>query len=161
MAGLEDNYYGLMDTNVAGLPMNGLANIRTKYNGTVNPNTYKSTAYSGGAIDPTTAAVEAGNGSTAYVNPLLEVNNATGLFGLTNGYWNNMGQAAGLAGSTYNMYDSMFGNKADLYKQQIGNLKDQRAYNAQTIANQKKFKENIGSGFSGAFSNGLAASRVG
>ena len=55
----------------------------------------------------------------------------------------------------------MFGNKADLYKQQIGNLKDQRAYNAQTIANQKKFKENIGSGFSGAFSNGLAASRVG
>ena len=161
MAGLEDSYYGLMDTNAAGLPMNELANIRTKYNGTVNPNTYKSTAYSGGAINPTTAAVEAGNGSTAYVNPLLEVNNTTGLFGLTNGYWNNMGQAAGLAGSVYNMYDSMFGNKADLYKEEIGNLKDRRAYNAQTIANQKKFKENIGSGFSGAFSNGLAASRVG
>ena len=94
-------------------------------------------------------------------NPLTEVNNATGLFGLTNGYWKNMGQAAGLASTSYGLYDSMFGNKADLYKQQIGNLKDQRAYNAQIIANQKKFKENIGSGFSGAFSNGLAASRVG
>lgn len=161
MAGSEDNDYGLMDTNVAGLRMNKLADIRTEYNGTVNPNTYKSTAYSGGAIDPTTVAVKAGNGSTAYVNPLLEVNNATGLFGLTNGYWNNMGQAAGLAGGMYNMYDNMFGNKADLYKQQIGNLKDQRAYNAQAIADKKQFKSNIGSGFSGAFSNGLAASRVG
>ena len=94
-------------------------------------------------------------------NTHIDYANSAGLGGLTQGTWNNLGQAAGLAGGMYNMYDSMFGNKADLYKQQIGNLKDQRAYNAQTIANQKKFKENIGSGFSGAFSNGLAASRVG
>ena len=94
-------------------------------------------------------------------NAQIDYANSAGLGGLTQGQWNNAGQAAGLAGSTYNMYDSLFGNKADLYKQQIGNLKDQRAYNAQTIANQKKFKENVGSGFSGAFSNGLAASRVG
>ena len=94
-------------------------------------------------------------------NTQIDYANSAGLGGLTQGTWNNLGQAAGLAGGMYNMYDSMFGNKADLYKQQIGNLKDQRAYNAQTIANQKKFKENIGSGFSGAFSNGLAASRVG
>ena len=94
-------------------------------------------------------------------NTQIDYANSAGLGGLKQGTWNNLGQAAGLAGDMYNMYDSMFGNKADLYKQQIGNLKDQRAYNAQTIANQKKFKENIGSGFSGAFSNGLAASRVG
>lgn len=94
-------------------------------------------------------------------NTHIDYANSAGLGGLTQGTWNNLGQAAGLAGGMYNMYDNMFGNKADLYKQQIGNLKDQRAYNAQTIANQKKFKENIGSGFSGAFSNGLAASRVG
>lgn len=94
-------------------------------------------------------------------NTQIDYANSAGLGGLTQGQWNNAGQAAGLAGSMYNMYDSMFGNKADLYKQQIGNLKDQRAYNAQTIANQKQFKSNIGSGFSGAFSNGLAASRVG
>ena len=94
-------------------------------------------------------------------NTQIDYANSAGLGGLTQGTWNNLGQAAGLAGGMYNMYDNMFGNKADLYKEQIGNLKDQRAYNAQTIANQKKFKENIGSGFSGAFSNGLAASRVG
>ena len=94
-------------------------------------------------------------------NTQIDYANSAGLGGLTQGTWNNLGQGAGLAGGMYNMYDSMFGNKADLYKEQIGNLKDQRAYNAQTIANQKKFKENIGSGFSGAFSNGLAASRVG
>ena len=94
-------------------------------------------------------------------NPQIDYANSAGLGGLTQGTWKNLGQAAGLAGGMYNMYDSLFGNKADLYKQQIGNLKDQRAYNAQTIANQKQFKSNIGSGFSGAFSNGLAASRVG
>ena len=94
-------------------------------------------------------------------NAQIDYANSAGLGGLTQGTWNNLGQSAGLAGGIYNMYDSSFGNKADLYKEQIGNLKDQRAYNAQTIANQKKFKENIGSGFSGAFSNGLAASRVG
>lgn len=94
-------------------------------------------------------------------NTHIDYANSAGLGGLTQGTWNNLGQGVGLAGGMYNMYDSLFGNKADLYKQQIGNLKDQRAYNAQTIANQKKFKENIGSGFSGAFSNGLAASRVG
>ena len=103
-----------------------------------------------------TSAVPALTGNTQ-----IDYANSAGLGGLTQGTWNNLGQGAGLAGGMYNMYDSLFGNKADLYKQQIGNLKDQRAYNAQTIANQKKFKENIGSGFSGAFSNGLAASRVG
>ena len=94
-------------------------------------------------------------------NTQIDYANSAGLGGLTQGTWNNLGQGAGLAGSMYNMYDSMFGNKADLYKQQIGNLKDQRAYNAQTSANQKQFKSKIGSGCSGAFSNGLAASRVG
>ena len=94
-------------------------------------------------------------------NTQIDYANSAGLGGLTQGTWNNLGQGAGLAGSAYNIYDSLLGNKADLYKEQIGNLKDQRAYNRQTIANQKKFKENIGAGFSGAFSNGLAASRVG
>lgn len=94
-------------------------------------------------------------------NTQIDYANSAGLGGLTQGQWNNLGQGAGLAGGMYNMYDSLFGNKADLYKQQIGNLKDQRAYNAQAIADKKQFKSNIGSGFSGAFSNGLAASKVG
>ena len=94
-------------------------------------------------------------------NTQIDYANSAGLGGITQGQWNNAGQAAGLAGGVYNMYDSLFGNKADLYKQQIGNLKDQRAYNAQAIADKKQFKSNIGSGFSNAFSGGLAASRVG
>lgn len=92
-------------------------------------------------------------------NTQIDYANSSGLGGFTQGQWNNVGQAAGLAGGMYNMYDSLFGNKADLYKQQIGNLKDQRAYNAQTIADKKQFKANVGSGFSGAFSGGLAASQ--
>lgn len=117
--------------------------------------------------DEQAALVEGFNNLNAPAAPALTGNtqidyaNSAGLGGLTQGKWNNLGQAAGLAGSMYNMYDNLFGNKADLYKQQIGNLKDQRAYNAQAIADKKEFKSNIGSGFSGAFSNGLAASRVG
>ena len=94
-------------------------------------------------------------------NTHIDYANSPGLGRITQGQWNNVGQAAGLAGGLYNMYDGLFGNKADLYKQQIGNLKDQRAYNAQAIADKKQFKSNMGSGFSGAFSNGLAASKVG
>ena len=92
-------------------------------------------------------------------NVQIDYANSPGLGGLTQGTWNNLGQGVGLAGGMYNMYDSLFGNKADLYKEQIGNLKDQRAYNAQTIADKKQFKSNIGAGFSGAFSGGLAASQ--
>ena len=94
-------------------------------------------------------------------NTQIDYANSAGLGGLTQGQWNNAGQAVGLAGSAYNIYDSLWGNKADLYKEQIGNLRDQRDYNRQAIANQKQFKSNIGAGFSSAFSNGLAASRVG
>lgn len=87
-------------------------------------------------------------------NPMLEYSNAPGMFGLTNGEWNNIGQMAGLAGAGYNIYDSLFGNKAKLFKEQIGSLKDQRAHNKQLIADRKQFKSNIGSGLSGAFANG-------
>ena len=87
-------------------------------------------------------------------NPMLDYNNAEGLFGLTNGTWNNLGQVAGLAGAGYNLYDNLFGNKAELFKEQIGSLKDQRAHNNQLIADRKQFKSNIGSGFSGSFANG-------
>ena len=87
-------------------------------------------------------------------NQLLDYSNEEGLFGLTNGTWNGLGQMAGLAGAGYNIYDGLFGNKADLYKEQIGSLKDQRAHNNQLIADRKQFKSNIGSGLSGAFANG-------
>ena len=87
-------------------------------------------------------------------NPMLDYNNAEGLFGLTNGTWNNLGQMAGLAGAGYNVYDGLFGNKAKLFEEQIGSLKDQRAHNNQLIADRKQFKSNIGSGLSGSFANG-------
>ena len=87
-------------------------------------------------------------------NLTLDHSNAEGMFGLTNGTWNNLGQMAGLAGAGYNIYDGLFGNKAQLYKEQIGSLKDQRAHNNQLIADRKQFKNNIGSGLSGSFANG-------
>ena len=87
-------------------------------------------------------------------NQLLDHSNAEGMFGLTNGTWNSMGQMAGLAGAGYNIYDGLFGNKSKLFKEQIGSLKDQRAHNNQLIADRKQFKSNIGSGLSGSFANG-------
>ena len=87
-------------------------------------------------------------------NPMLGYNNAEGLFGLTNGTWNNMGQAAGLLGTGYGLYDSILGNKSKLFKEQMGMLKDQRKHNNQLIADRKQFKGNIGSGLANAFANG-------
>ena len=87
-------------------------------------------------------------------NPMLDYNNAEGLFGMSNGTWNNLGQMAGIAGAGYNLYDSLLGNKADLFKEQIGSLKDQRKHNNQLIADRKQFKGNIGSGLANAFANG-------
>ena len=87
-------------------------------------------------------------------NTLLDYSNAEGMFGLTNGAWNNLGQLADLGGVGYNLYDNILGNKADLFKEQIGSLKDQRAHNKQLIADRKQFKGNIGSGLANAFANG-------
>ena len=92
------------------------------------------------------------SGSTG--NQLLDYSNADGMFGLTNGTWNNLGQISGLAGAGYNIYDGLLGNKSKLFKEQIGSLKDQRAHNNQLIADRKQFKSNIGSGLSGSFANG-------
>ena len=87
-------------------------------------------------------------------NPMLDYNNAEGLFGLTNGTWNNLGQMAGIAGAGYELYDNLLGNKSKLFKEQIGSLKDQRAHNKQLIADRKQFKSNMGSGLANAFANG-------
>lgn len=84
----------------------------------------------------------------------LEYSNAPGLFGLSNGTWNNIGQFAGLVGPTFKLYDGLLGNSSKLFKEQIGSLKDQRAHNNQLIADRKQFKSNIGSGLSGSFANG-------
>ena len=93
-------------------------------------------------------------GPSSTGNLTLDYSNAEGMFGLTNGAWNNLGQIAGLAGAGYNIYDGLFGNKSKLFKEQIGSLKDQRAHNNQLIADRKQFKSNIGSGLSGSFANG-------
>lgn len=94
------------------------------------------------------------NPSSTTGNQLLDYSNKEGMFGLTNGSWNNLGQIAGLAGAGYNIYDGLYGNKSKLFKEQIGSLKDQRAHNNQLIADRKQFKSNIGSGLSGSFANG-------
>ena len=93
------------------------------------------------------------NPSSSSTNPMLGYNNAEGLFGLTNGTWNNMGQAAGLLGTGYGLYDSILGNKSKLFKEQMGMLKDQRAQNKKMIADRETYKQNIGSGLANAFAS--------
>ena len=92
-------------------------------------------------------------GPSSTGNPTLDYSNAEGMFGLTNGTWNNLGQISGLAGAGYKLYDGLYGNTSKLFKEQIGSLKDQRANNNQLIADRKQFKSNIGSGLSGSFAN--------
>lgn len=87
-------------------------------------------------------------------NQLLDYSNAEGLFGLTNGTWDDLGQLSGLIGTGEKLYSNLIGNNAKLFKEQIGSLKDQRAHNNQLIADRKQFKSNIGSGLSGSFANG-------
>ena len=149
--------------NLLGIPLDQLGTVstRTNYAKSYSTDAPKSAAYVNG-VAPVGTDISTNN-VPAYLSPMAELNNQEGLFGLTNGYWNNLGQAAGLAGTTYGLYDSLLGNKANLFKEQMGMLKDQRASNAETMANRRKFKENIGGGFSNAFGGGLAAStaRVG
>ena len=89
--------------------------------------------------------------TTSSPNPLTDYNNQSGLFGLSNGMWNNVGQAADLFGTGYKLVDGLFGNSSKLFKEQLGMLKDQRANNKRLIANNEKFKANIGSGLANAF----------
>jgi len=53
----------------------------------------------------------------------------------------------GLAG----LYSNLWGDKADLFDEQIGMLRDQRKYNQDMIKNREEFKQNIGSGLASAF----------
>ena len=93
-------------------------------------------------------------GQSSTGNPLLDYSNEEGLFGFSNGTWNSLGQLSGLLGAGEKMYSNLIGNNSKLFKEQIGNLKDQRANNNQLVADRKQFKSNIGSGLSGAFANG-------
>lgn len=98
--------------------------------------------------------------STGHINPMIEYGNQTGLGGLTNSTWNNMGQAAGLAGTAFNVYDNLWGNKADMYKTQMNAMKQNMANIAEDRANHKAFVGNFGSGVNSALGGGLAASAV-
>ena len=86
-------------------------------------------------------------------NTYLDYSNSPGLLGISQGNWQNIGQVAGLAGTTYGLYDALAGNKSKLFKEQLGMLKDQRAANQEMLANKRTFNDT----WSNA-SNGLAAS---
>lgn len=117
-------------------------------------------------LDPGSVVSSSMDASTSgYVNPMIEYGNQSGLFGLNNSTWNNMGQAAGLAGTTFNVYDNLWGNKADMYKTQMAAMKQNMANVKEDRANHQTYVANIGGGFNSAFKpgSGLAASasRVG
>lgn len=86
-------------------------------------------------------------------NAYIDYSNSPGLLGFSQGQWNNFGQATGLAGTAYGLYDSIWGNKSKLFKEQLGMLKEQRAANQEMLANKRKFNETWANS-----SNSLAAS---
>lgn len=93
-------------------------------------------------------------------NSYIDYSNAPGMFGLNNGQWNNLGQLSGLAGTAFNVYDNLWGNKADMYKTQMAAMKQNMANIAEDRANRKAFVGNFGSGVNSALGGGLAASAV-
>ena len=131
----------------------------------------ESVLYQGGTpglnIGDTISVLKPGTtpGVTPNVNPYTEYSNQIGLLGQTNGWWNNMGQAAGLAGTGIGIWNDTIGPKAQLYKTQMSAMKQNMANVAADRAKHQTYVANIGGGFNSAFKpgSGLAASapRVG
>lgn len=147
-----------------GISTSNLGSINTRTNlsqgyDNVSP---KSTVYAGG-VAPVGTDTSSASGVPTYLNPYTEYGNTEGLFGLTNNTWNNLGQAAGLAGTAYSLYDNILGNKAEMYKLQKSAMKQNMANIAEDRANHQKFVGNFGGAFNTAFkpaaaNSGLAAS---
>lgn len=91
----------------------------------------------GNLMDPSTV----GSSTNTMVNPMDTYLNSEGMFGLTNNQWGNLGQMSGLAGTAYGLYDALAGNKAKLFKEQLGMLREQRAANQEMLGNKRKFNE--------------------
>lgn len=137
----------------------GEINTRTNLAKSYENTAPKSVVYSGG-IAPAGTDVSDTKKTTEYLNPYTEYSNQEGLFGLTNGYWNNIGQASGLAGTAYNLYDNILGNKAQMFDTQMKAMKQNMANVKEDRAAHKAFQNNLGSGFNQAMGSGLAASVV-
>jgi hypothetical protein len=81
-----------------------------------------------------------------------------GIGGLTKGGLQDIGMGANLLGTGYDLYSNLFGDKHDMFKTQMGALKQNMANIAQDRANHQTYVNNIGGGFNSAFGKGLAAS---
>ena len=77
--------------------------------------------------------------------------------GLTKGGLQDIGIGANLLGTGYDLYSNLLGDKHDMFKTQMGALKQNMANIAQDRANHQTYVKNIGGGFNSAFGNGLAA----
>ena len=106
--------------------------------GTWTPEQWQAFGLGGGTVGSGNELVSAGT-TPAIVNPYQQFANSLGLGGISQGSWNNMGQAAGLAGTALNLYDQTLGNSAQLAKEKIGMLKEQRAANQEALANHRAF----------------------
>jgi hypothetical protein len=78
--------------------------------------------------------------------------------GLTKGGLQDIGMGANLLGTGYDLYSNLLGDKHDMFKTQMGALKQNMANIAQDRANHQTYVNNIGGGFNSAFGKGLAAS---
>ena len=127
------------------------------YNSAINqwsPEQWQQFGASGGVIDGNNNLV-----GGSMDNPMTSYLNTSGLGGITQGNWNNMGQAAGLAGTAYGLYDSLFGQSAKKNKLQMEGLRQNIDFAKKANDSHYKFTGNIGKGFEGAFpGGGLAAS---
>lgn len=66
----------------------------------------------------------------------------------------SLGDLTDLGSLAFGAYDQLFGNKADLFKEQLGLLRDKRAANNEALANTRLVNKNLAEGFN----KGLAGS---
>jgi hypothetical protein len=77
--------------------------------------------------------------------------------GLTKGGLQDIGMGANILGAGYDLSSNLFGDKHDMFKTQMGALKQNMANIKEDRANHQTYIKNIGGGFNSAFGNGLAA----
>lgn len=103
---------------------------------------------------PESIAGLGGNSYATYMNQ-----KAFGGLGadLTKGGLQDIGMGANILGAGYDLYSNLFGDKHDMFKTQMGALKQNMANIKEDRANHQTYIKNIGGGFNSAFGNGLAA----
>lgn len=82
---------------------------------------------------------------------LKDLTKGAGLFGLDSDQWGTIGDFGNLLGTGYDLYSSIWGDKSDLFNQQMKLMKQQYDMNEWLKGNYDQYSQNLGQGLAAAF----------